>query len=132
MPWFVVRVVAIWIGILGLAFSNAALRELVLIPRLGKVQGLTLSGVLLSLLILLVAYACLPWLGAARALELIGTGIIWAVLTMAFDLVIGLVQGKPMEQLLGAYFFKDGNLWPIVLLVTVSAPYLVARLRGWT
>lgn len=131
MTWLALKSLVVWCLILGLAFSNAALRELVLIPMLGRVRGLVLSGVLLSLLIVLVAYACLPWLGARRVPALIGIGGAWLVLTMAFDLAVGRVQGKPGSELLAAYLFRDGNLWPIVLLATASAPYLVARLRGW-
>ncbi len=131
MVWLAVRAAAIWVLILGLAFSNAALRELVLIPRLGKVQGLTLSGVVLSLLVLLVAFGSVPWLGARRASEWIAIGLGWFVLTLAFDLVLGLLQHKPMHLLFEAYLFKQGNLWPVVLLVTAIAPYLTARLRGW-
>lgn len=131
MTWLVLKALVAWCLILGLAFSNAALRELALIPMLGRVRGLVLSGVLLSLLILLAAYACLPWLGARRVPELIGIGGAWLVLTMAFDLAMGWAQGKPGAELLAAYLFRDGNLWPIVLLATASAPYLVARLRGW-
>ncbi|MBN8735848.1 MAG: hypothetical protein J0H27_06230 [Xanthomonadales bacterium] len=129
--WLALRALAVWMLILGLAFSNAALRELVLIPRLGKVQGLTLSGVILALLVLLVAFGSVPWLGARRASQWIAIGLGWFVLTLAFDLVLGLLQHKPMHLLFEAYLFKQGNLWPVVLLITAIAPYLAARLRGW-
>lgn len=129
--WLALRALAVWMLILGLAFSNAALRELVLIPRLGKVQGLTLSGVILALLVLLVAYASVPWLGARRAPEWIAIGLGWFVLTLVFDLMLGWFQHKPARLLFEAYLFKQGNLWPVVLLVTAIAPYLAARLRGW-
>ena len=131
MSRLVLKAASVWILILGLAFSNAALRELVLIPRLGKVQGLILSGVVLSLLVLLVAFGSVPWLGARRASEWTAIGLGWFALTMAFDLVLGLFQHKPMHLLFEAYLFKQGNLWPVVLLVTAVAPYLAARLRGW-
>lgn len=129
--WLTVKAITVWLVILGLAFSNAALRELVLIPRLGKVQGLTLSGVVLSLLVLLVAFGSVPWLGARVASAWIAIGLGWFVLTLAFDLVLGWFQRKPMHLLFEAYLFKQGNLWPVVLLVTAIAPYLAARLRGW-
>ena len=129
--WIALRALAVWVLILGFAFSNTALRELVLIPRLGKVQGLTLSGVILVLLVFLVAYASVPWLGARRASEWIAIGLGWLVLTLAFDLVLGLLQHKPMHLLFEAYLFKQGNLWPVVLLGTAIAPFLAATLRGW-
>jgi hypothetical protein len=51
---------------------------------------------------------------------------------VAFEFTFGrLVQGKPWPQLLEAYTFKDGNIWPLVLLVTTLAPWIAARLRKW-
>lgn len=89
MSWLALKGVAVWLLILGLAFSNAALRELVLIPRLGKAPGLALSGAILCLLIVAIAYACLPWLSAHRTTELLVIGVVWLVLTAGFDLVMG-------------------------------------------
>jgi len=129
--WLVVKAIIVWLVILGLAFANAALREAVLVPWIGKVRGLTLSGVILSALVLGVAYATLPWIGASRVIELLAVGMGWLVFTFSFDLLMGAIQGEPIRQQFDAYLFKRGNLWPVVLLVTASAPWLAAKLRGW-
>lgn len=126
-----VKAIVVWLLILALAFANAALRETVLLPWIGKVRGLTLSGVILSALILVVAYLALPWIGTVRGIELLAMGIGWLVLTIACDLALGVFQGGGIRQQLDAYLFKHGSLWPVVLLVTASAPYLAAKLRGW-
>jgi hypothetical protein len=126
-----VKVVAVWGVILALAFANAGLREVILIPRFGNVRSLTASGVILSLLVLFVAYVSLPWMGAIRTRELFAIGLSWFALTLAFDLLLGMAQGERLREQLDAYLFKRGNLWPVVLLVTASAPYLAAKLRGW-
>jgi predicted small integral membrane protein len=125
------KALAVWCVILALAFANAGLREVVLAPRLGKVRSLTASGVLLSVLVLAVAYVSLPWIGAVRMREWLAVGLGWFALSLAFDLLLGIAQGERLRQQLGAYLFRRGSLWPIVLLVTASAPYLAARLRGW-
>lgn len=129
--WLVVKAVAVWLVILVLAFANAALREMVLEPWIGKIRGLTLSGLILSVLVLATAYVSLPWLDATREPQLIAIGAGWFVLSLAFDLLLGMTQGERLRQQLDAYLFKRGNLWPVVLLVTASAPYLAAKLRGW-
>ncbi len=129
--WLAVKAIIVWLVILGLAFANAALREAVLVPWIGKVRGLTLSGVILSVLVLGVAYATLPWIGASRVIELLAVGMGWLVFTFSFDLLMGAIQGEPIRQQFDAYLFKRGNLWPVVLLVTASAPWLAAKLRGW-
>lgn len=125
------KAIVVWLVILALAFANAALREMVLLPWIGRVRGLTLSGVILSALVLVVAYLALPWIGAVRGVELLAMGVGWLVLTLACDLALGAIQGGGFRQQFDAYLFKRGNLWPVVLLVTASAPYLAAKLRGW-
>ena len=128
---FSLKAFAIWMGILVLAALNGALREGVLIPKLGSTPGLVLSGVLLSGLILLVAYLALPWLDTRRPSVLVGVGVGWLALTLAFEFGFGLWQGKSWQALLDAYAFKEGNIWPVVLVVIALAPYLAGKLRGW-
>ena len=123
---------AVWLIILAFAVANGALREAVLIPHLGKKPGLFLSGVLLSALILTVAYLTLPWLDASGVGELFAIGLGWLLLTLAFEFSFGLIQGKSWPSILEAYTFKDGNMWPVVLLLTAAAPYLADRFRELT
>lgn len=125
------KALAVWAGILMLAVLNGALREAILIPKLGTAAGLVLSGVYLSALILSVAYLSLPWLGARRTAELAGIGLSWLALTLVFEISFGLLQGKSWQVIFESYTFKGGNLWPVVLVVTVLAPYLAARLRSY-
>jgi len=127
----VLKSLAVWAGILILAVANGALREKILIPRLGAFAGLASSGLLLSVLILAVAYVSLPWLGTRRPVHLLGVGVGWLVLTLVFEVSFGLWQGKSWPVLLEAYTFRGGNLWPIVLVVTLIAPHVAAKLRGW-
>ena len=129
--WLAVKAIVVWLLILALAFANAALREAVLVPWIGKVRGLTLSGLILSALVLGVAYLILPWIGAMRVIELFAVGIGWLVFTLLFDLLMGAIQGERIRQQFDAYLFKRGNLWPVVLLVTAGAPWVAAKLRGW-
>ena len=126
----ILKALAIWAGILVLAMLNGMLREAVLMPALGTAPGLVLSGVFLSALILIVAYLFLPWLGAGRPAEFLAIGLGWLALTLIFEFSFGLGQGKSWQVMLDAYTFRDGNIWPVVLVVTALAPYLAAKLRG--
>jgi hypothetical protein len=126
----ILKALAVWFGILVAAIANGAFREGVLIPQLGKTPGLILSGVLLSTLIVLVTWLALPWLGATAPPQLIRIGIAWLLLTLVFEFSFGRLRGKSWDDILAAYSFADGNLWPIVLLVTAAAPYIAGRLRG--
>lgn len=127
-----VKVLTVWLGILVLAIANGLLREAVLVPALGKPMGLVLSGILLSGVILAVAYFALPWLGPAPVATYVAVGFGWLGLTLTFEFTFGrLIQGKTWTEILEAYTFKDGNIWPVVLIVTAVAPYVAARIRGW-
>ena len=126
------KALTVWFVILVLAIANGTLREAVLIPVLGGVPGLILSGVLLSALILAVVYLSLPWFGSAPVARYIALGLSWLCLTLVFEFTFGrIMQGKPWSELLEAYTFKGGNIWPVVLLTVAAAPYVAARIRGW-
>lgn len=122
---------AVWVAILLLAVVNGALREEMLIPRLGTASGLILSGLLLCLFILGATYLFLPWLGVHRPKQLLLIGLCWLALTLIFEFSLGLLRGKALAEIIEAYTFKGGNVWSAVLVVTATAPWLAAKLRGW-
>lgn len=119
----------LWLVILVLAVANGAIREALLVPKLGSAPGLVVSGMLLSSLVLLVAYIGLPWL-RAQGMGLIFIGLGWLLATLVFEFSFGLLRGKPLDEILAAYTFKGGNIWPIVLLVVAVAPWVAGKLRG--
>ena len=128
----ILKAFAVWLIILTLAIANGALREAVLISLLGKPSALILSGVLLSGLIFGMAYIALPWVGRIPVESYAVIGIGWLCLTLVFEITFGrIIQGKPWPQLLEAYMLRDGNIWPIVLLVVALSPYAAAKIRGW-
>ncbi len=125
------RSILAWLVILGLAITNGILREEFLIPALGKTVGLILSGVLLATLIVLVAYGLVRFTRGLTASQSLRIGVLWLGLTLAFEFGFGrFVQHKSWTELLDAYAFKEGNIWPVVLVVTLLAPYLALRLRA--
>ena len=126
------KVLSIWFGILIFAFINGGLRELVLIPKLGGVSGFVLSAVLLSTIIISITYFSIPWLGQLPITSYLMIGVSWLCLTVAFEFSFGyVVQHKSWVELLSAYTFTGGNLWPLVLVVLGVAPLMVAKLRGF-
>jgi hypothetical protein len=126
------KALIVWLGILVLAVTNGLLREAVLLPALGTPAALVLSGLLLSALIIGVAWVSLPWLRLRNAAQLWLVGFGWLALTLVFEFSFGLAQGKSWPALLEAYTFREGNIWPIVLVVTACAPVIAAKLRRYT
>ena len=120
-----------WLFILALAIANGLLRESVLLPALGRTGALVASGLLLSTLIALVAFV-LVRLQRATVAQGLRIGLGWLALTVAFEFAFGrYVQHKAWSELLEAYTFRDGNLWPLVLAVTLLAPPAAALARRY-
>ena len=125
------KAVGVWFVILLAAFANGALRELILIPAFGSMTAQLASGVLLSVAVVAIAVLSAPWLGSMHPADALLIGLLWVCLTLTFEFGFGLlVQRKSLATLLAAYTFKDGNLWPVVVVVTGLAPLVAARIRG--
>lgn len=124
------RAVLWWAAILVLAIANGIVRDTLLASVLGPVAALVTSGIVLSLVIVVVAYIAVPGLGPLEGSQYWLVGVAWLALTLVFELGLGLlVQQQSPSQLLRAYTFEGGNLWPVVLVVTLVSPRLAAFLR---
>ena len=104
---------------------NGAVRALVLQPWLGEhlarqVSCLTGIGAILALAGIFTAKVV-----HAGSRRLLGVGLLWLLLTLAFELLVGhYVAGATWGALLADYDLSRGRLWPFVLLVTLCAPWL--------
>ncbi len=127
----IIKALAVWLLILLLAVTNGVLRESILLPALGLPSGMLVSGLVLCVLILTVSYLALPWLAVRKHKQQWALGLFWLFLTLGFEFSFAALQGQSLVEVLAAYTFTDGNLWPVVLVVTALAPRLMAKLRGW-
>lgn len=110
---------------------NGALREVLRMPALGPYRGMLASGALLCAAIFVASYLAATSLGCGAVADCWAVGALWLALTVSFEIGFGrFVQQRSLSELLGAYTFEGGNLWPLVLLVLVLAPWLAVRVRG--
>ena len=125
-----VKAFASWLVILICAVGNGGLREALLVPSFGEPFALPVSGVLLCIVIVAVSFLLVSRMGRLGTSQCLYVGSLWLVLTLLFEFGFSrLVQRQSWQQLLDAYTFKEGNLWPLVLVVTFIAPLLVIRMR---
>jgi hypothetical protein len=110
---------------------NGGLRELLLDPWIGERSGHVVSTILLCLVILLVAWLAILWIGARTDEEALRVGLLWLVLTVVFEFLAGhYLFGNSWEALLADYNLFAGRIWPLVLVADLLAPLLALRLRG--
>lgn len=124
----ILKAVAMWLLILIFAVLNGAFRQAVLLPNLAAPMAFVLSGILLSLCIVVIAFLFVRRLGPVGETESLHVGLLWLFSTIVFEFAFGrLMQHKSWPELLEPYTFKDGNLWPVVLLVVLLAPWVAVR-----
>ena len=125
------RAVVVWFGLLILAILNGGLRDTVLSPRLGDPVGRALSTILLSGLILLTTWLTIRWMRPRTTGEALRIGILWLVLTLSFEFLVGHYGfGKSWADLLADYDLRLGRIWILVLVITLVAPLWSARRLG--
>ena len=126
------KAIALWFLLAVLAILNGILREKALIPGFGASAGLKISGVTLSVVILLVSWLALPWYGPLPSFQYWLIGLVWLLMTVLFEFGFGhCIARKSWAELLDAYNVAKGNPWVAVLIATFFSPRLSARLRRY-
>jgi hypothetical protein len=128
----VIKAVGIWIVILVAAIINGIAREKILIPAIGFDLALPISGLILSVLVLLVVLNFVPFIRVKYARHYFIIGLFWLCLTLVFEFIFGLyILGKSWQQICEIFNIKKGDLFSIVLVVILFSPWLTAKLRGF-
>lgn len=128
---FVPRWVLLWFVLAMVAVLNGLLRETVLAPVLGERLALPVSGILLSTLLILVVYLAQPRLGVTDTRSCFLLGLLWLAMTLCFEYLFGhYIAGKAWSEIHQVFNPAGGNLFLLVMLATLTAPWLAAKLRG--
>ncbi|WP_353118300.1 hypothetical protein [Nitratidesulfovibrio sp.] len=121
---------AYWCALCAAAIANGALREAWLAPRLGPGTAHVVSTLLLCAAVGLAALHYARRQGAAQGTRgMWTTGLFWAGLTVAFELLFGhYVAGHPWQRLLADYDITAGRVWVLVPVALALGPRLA---WGW-
>ena len=124
------RAAVIWFGILVLASLNGAVRDLLLMPRLGDQTARAISTIVLCGLVLLVTWRTIRWISPRSREDALRVGVLWVVLTLAFEFLAGhYLFHKPWAALLADYDLRSGRIWIMALLTTLIAPVWLVQYR---
>lgn len=129
---FLAKAFAAWLVLLVAMTANGFFRGLVLQPYLGEHHARQVSSILGACVVVTLAGMFVRRLPDPATAPLVRTGILWGLLTLAFEFGFGhYVSGLGWDALLADYDVRAGRLWPLVLLATVGAPWLWAiAVRG--
>jgi hypothetical protein len=128
MPLFV-KAALIWLGFVLMAGFIGALCDNLLALRLGPRISSAIGNLLLSGMIFALTLLWLPHLAPLTARGCWAIGCLWVGLTLVLvRLVARFHQGSAHQEWSTFTEVRLGNLMLLVLLVTLVAPYLAARL----
>lgn len=129
MHW--IRALAIWIVIIAVEAIHGVLRNLFLQPVVGDLHARQIGVLVGGLLILIVACLFGRWLNETSARPLLIIGLVWVVLTVAFEVSLGrFVLNLSWERILSDYDVFRGGLMPLGLAFLALAPLIASRLRS--
>jgi hypothetical protein len=131
MTAIVMKAAGLWLILPLAGILNGIVRETVLRPVLGSRLALPASGLSLSLLVICVAVAVIPRLGAESDDAYWVAGGLWAFLTVAFEICFGRwAAGRSWSELIRVFDVRTGDLMLLVVAAAALSPYLAARIRG--
>jgi hypothetical protein len=127
--WF--RAVGLWFLLMMAETLHGLWRAKVLAVWIGDAAARDVSVITGSLVILLIALACIGWIPARNARTLLLVGFTWVVLTIAYELALGrFAFHLSWAEIASDFDLPHGRLLPVGLLFLMFSPLLAARLRG--
>ena len=129
MAWL--RVLAVWLAIVAAETLHGIARTLWLVPQVGDHAARQIGVLTGSLLIFLVTWLAIGWIGMRRTRTLLAAGALWVVLMLAFEILLGrAVFGFGWERIAAEFDVSRGGLMGFGLAALLLMPLVTARMRG--
>ena len=127
MRWL--RAVAVWVLLMSAEIVHGVARTLFLAPAVGDFRARQLAVVSGSLLMLAITCLTIRWLQPRATRSLVTIGVMWVVLTLAFEIGLGRLVGYSWNRIASDYNLLHGGLMPLGLGVMAMAPWIASRFR---
>lgn len=126
----ITKSILFWFPMIVIAFGNALLRESVFSKSMSAFHAHQWSTVTLMILCALYAWFVFPNLKIDEVRQAWTVGLIWVVLTVLFEFILGRSTGKSWQALLEQYNILAGRIWLLFLIWLLLLPALCLRLKG--
>lgn len=123
------RGLLVWLVIMLVETLHGVLRSVLIEPRIGTAAAERVGWPVAAVLVLANAALLIRWTGIRGTAPLLRLGAAWAVLTVGFELMVGVLRGLDGQALIAAIDPRNGTVaWSAVLMLLT--PLLATRLRG--
>ena len=124
----ILRYLLAWFPMVLIAILNGAARDLVYGKRMSELRAHQISTVSGAILFGAYIFAVIRYAEPESARQAIHAGLLWLVLTIAFEFIFGRTAGHSWARLFKDYNVFAGRLWAPLLAWITLAPYLFFRL----
>jgi len=129
-PFALARAFGIWLTLVAVESLHGVMRRVLLERRLGDLPARQVSVLTGAVLILLVFWFTLRWLGLQSKRRWWGIGLLWLTLTVAFEIGLGRAAGMSWDRIASDFDPRRGGFLGLGMLVILVAPRVLADRRG--
>jgi hypothetical protein len=124
------RSLAVWLLLIVAEIVHGIARGVLLVPQVGEFRSNQIGVFTGSIIILVIAWLSIRWIGAARSVDQTAVGFLWLVLTLTFEITFGrLVVGASWERIAADYRVLEGGLLPFGMLILLLSPLIAGKFR---
>ena len=125
------RALVVWFVIIATETINGAIREIFITPVIGDTSARRISFGIAIVLITFVTLSLIRWVRAPNAMHLLAMGLLWASLTLIFEVGISAtLGGSTWQQIVADYDPSAGGLMLFGLVYLSVVPILASSISG--
>lgn len=125
----ILNALLVWLSLIVAEILHGVLRAIFLVPLVGEFRSDQIGVFSGSLIVIAIAATTVRWIGCHTNRELLITGLLWVVLTVAFEFLFGLlVVQMTVDELTASYRIEQGGLMPLGLLIMLFSPLIATKL----
>jgi hypothetical protein len=126
----IARAAGIWLLLIAVESVHGVVRRLVLEPQIGDLAARQLSVFTGAVIIVLLLWLTLPWLGPQSDRRWWELGLLWLTLTLAFEITLGRAAGMSWDRIASDFDPRRGGFLALGMIVILVAPRVLADRRG--
>jgi hypothetical protein len=123
------KVLTAWLLIVAAESVHGTLRRLFLVPLMGDMPSRQAGVAVGSLIIFVIALLTVRGFGMITSRQKFLAGALWVLLTVIFEVSLGLLTGYTTERILSDYDLRQGGFMIFGLLFMFFTPFLAAKIR---
>ena len=123
------QVFLFWFPMIVIAFSNALLRERAFMKHFSEIRSHQYSTITLMIFCAIYIWLVFPRLHIQTAKQAFVAGLIFVLLTVAFEFALGLITNRSSAYLLRDYNITAGRIWSLFLLFLLMLPWIIYSVK---